>query len=335
MKILYLSCHAILEYDEVSLFTELGHEVFSASGAYQDPTHPTGMRPEVENAERYDHLISLALQGTRENLHQELIDWADVIVVMHIIDWIAANWDKMRQRTVVWRSIGQSSVGTEMRLEGFRKSGLKIVRYSPLERDIQCYVGEDALIRFYKDPEEWKDWNGDKECVITVGQSINKVTRIHACRPDVFEAATTGLPRAVYGSENQDCGDLWGGYLSYEELKAVLRDNRVFFYTGTQPASYTLGFVEAFMTGIPVVAIGKESGQSWLREPTYEVPLIIENGVNGFCSDDVSVLRANVALLLGNKDEARRIGEAGRETAIGLFGKEKIKKQWGEFLKSV
>jgi len=331
VKILYLSCHAILEYDEVSLFTELGHDVFSASGAYQDPTHPTGMRPEIKNAERRDPLISLALQGTRENLHQELIDWADVIVVMHILDWVTPNWHKMRHRTVVWRSIGQSSVGTEMRLEGFRKSGLKIVRYSPLERDIQSYVGEDAMIRFYKDPEEWEGWNGGEERVITVGQSIKKVTRLAACRPDIFEAATVGLPRLVYGSENQDCGDLWGGCLPYEELKVALRDNRVFFYTGTQPASYTLGFVEAFMTGIPVVAIGKESGQSWLREPTYEVPLIIKNGVNGFCSDDISVLRASVDLLLRDKEKARRIGEAGRNTAIELFGKEKIKKQWSEF----
>jgi len=162
MKILYLSCHAILEYDEVSLFTELGHEVFSASGAYQDPTLPTRMRPEIKNAKRYDQLIPSAFQGTRENLHQELIDWADVIVVMHIIDWIVPNWEKMKRKIVVWRSIGQSSVGTEMRLEGFREGGLKIVRYSPLEWDIQSYVGEDALIRFYKDPAEWSGWNGDE-----------------------------------------------------------------------------------------------------------------------------------------------------------------------------
>jgi hypothetical protein len=30
--------------------------------------------------------------------------------------------------------------------------GLEIVRYSPMERNIPGYIGEDALIRFYKDP---------------------------------------------------------------------------------------------------------------------------------------------------------------------------------------
>ena len=33
MKILYLSCHSILEYDEVKLLTGMGHYVFSP-GAY-------------------------------------------------------------------------------------------------------------------------------------------------------------------------------------------------------------------------------------------------------------------------------------------------------------
>jgi hypothetical protein len=36
MRLLYLSAHSVLEFDEVSLFRELGHYVFSP-GAYVNP----------------------------------------------------------------------------------------------------------------------------------------------------------------------------------------------------------------------------------------------------------------------------------------------------------
>ena len=51
-KILYLSCHEVLEYDEVSLLLELGHEVFSP-GAYVEPANPGGktMRPSIPGVE--------------------------------------------------------------------------------------------------------------------------------------------------------------------------------------------------------------------------------------------------------------------------------------------
>jgi len=47
MKILYLSCHSVLEFDEVKLFHELGHEVFSP-GSYVEPLNPGDpMRPGI------------------------------------------------------------------------------------------------------------------------------------------------------------------------------------------------------------------------------------------------------------------------------------------------
>lgn len=334
-NILYLSCHTILEYNEVKLLTEIGHEVFPL-GAYNSRGESAETkRPAIPGMRYNEEMEHLAVRYSKENLHPEMIEPFDVIMVMHIPDWIQLNWEKIKHKKVVWRSIGQSCVGIETQLKEFRGQGLKIVRYSPLERGIRNYVGEDVLIRFYGDPEEWSGWNGNNDRVITIGQSINKDTRRDACRYDVFEAATVGFPRVVYGPGNQDVGELWGGLLSYDELKAAYRDNRVFFYTGTQPSSYTLGFIEAFMTGIPIVAIGKELGQSWIRESTYEVPFIIKDGVNGFCSDDIGTLKDDVSLLLRDKEEARKIGEAGRKTAIELFGKEMIKDQWKTFLEKI
>jgi glycosyltransferase involved in cell wall biosynthesis len=54
----------------------------------------------------------------------------------------------------------------------------------------------------------------------------------------------------------------------------------------------------------------------------YEVDKIIQNGVNGFVSDNIDELRGYVRMLLDKPLEAKRIGEAGRKTAIELFDKE-------------
>ncbi len=50
MKILYISCHEVLEFDELSMFADLGIEVFSV-GAYLLPHRPFGesLRPPIPN----------------------------------------------------------------------------------------------------------------------------------------------------------------------------------------------------------------------------------------------------------------------------------------------
>ena len=334
MKILYLSCHSILEYDETKLLTELGHEVFSF-GAYVNPQAPQDIKRPATEAKYNEHLTSLATRFSKDDLHEEMIEWADVIIIQHVPEWIVNNWEKIKHKKVIWRTIGQSTGAIEMQLADYRYEGLKIVRYCPKEKNIQMYLGEDAMIRFYKDPEEYKDWNGSVNRVITLGQAIQK--RGAFCNFPTFEEATREFPRIVFGADNDDLGDLWGGQLSYDDLKKELRDNQVFFYTGTQPASYTLGFIEAFMTGIPIVAVGNEIGNSLFKQEqnTFEVPDIIDNGVNGFVSDNIDTLKERVGQLLKDEGLRKRISEAGRAKAIELFGKETIKKQWETFLNSL
>ena len=213
--------------------------------------------------------------------------------------------------------------------------GMKIVRYSPKEKNIQMNLGEDAMIRFYKDPEEYKDWNGNVDRVITLGQAMQK--RGAFCNYQIFEEATREFPRIAFGADNDDLGAMWGGQLSYDDLKKELRDNRVFFYTGTQPASYTLGFIEAFMTGIPIVSVGNDVGNSLFKQEqnTFEVPDIIDSGQCGFVSDNIDTLKEKVGQLLKDEPLRKRISIAAREKAIQLFGKETIKKQWETFLNNL
>ena len=343
MRILYISCHEILEHDEVKLFHELGHYVFSPS-SYFNPRNPDTMalRPgidmEVDEADQVAwHVLGQAHPGLdiRNHLTKEFVDRFDVVIVMHLPQWITKNWDAMCHKLVIWRTIGQSNPEIERCLLPYRQQGLKIVRYSPKESGIPDYVGSDAVIRFYKDPNEFRGWEGHRSHVITLAQSMK--SRSTACGYPIFEEATRKFSRYLFGPNNEDSG-IEGGKLSYMEMKEALRVHRVYFYTGTHPASYTLNFVEAWMTGIPIVAIGRKMGNEHFiasAKNLYEIPDLINNGVNGFVSDSVEELQEYIQCLMDDVNLAQDISIAARTCAVVLFGKEATAKQWDSYLKTL
>src|SRR5690606_7773623 len=99
-----------------------------------------------------------------------------------------------------------------------------------------------------------------------------------------------------------------GGELSFSDLLKVLRDNRVYVYGGTFPAQYTLSFIEAMMTGIPIVAIGRNIViEKFPHFDYYEVPEIIKNGSNGFIGESITDMRDYVKMLLEDHELAKRI----------------------------
>jgi hypothetical protein len=318
----------------------LGHEVLS-QGAYKIPDNPEDKaRPPIPQAYRNEELRPLLYSLVwgvdpkggfyAASIPQPLIDWCDTIYILGIEAWLPVNWERIKHKHVIFRSIGQAVERTEKVLGTYRPQGLKIVRYSPIEQSIPCFSGADATIRFYKDPDEYKGWTGEKKQVIAVSQAMKK--RNDCLKFSVFEACTRGFPRKLYGFSNDDVDkELSGGALTYEELKQALRENRVFFYTCTFPAPYTMAFMEAWMTGIPVVAIGPQlAGWGWI-----EVPHLIVNGVSGFTSDSFNELRNYVSMLLEDHELAKRISVEGRKKAIELFDKEKIKGEWKKFFEGL
>lgn len=342
MKLLYLSCHSILEYDEVKLFTELGIDVFSP-GAYMDPSKGAGddMRPEIPGLV-YDpddvamwHSLAQPGIDNKELLTKEFVDRFDAIMIMHVPRWIMKNWEVMKHKTVIWRTIGQSISNQEAMLTPFRKAGLKVVRYSPKERTIPHYLGEDALIRFYKDPNEYGPWTGEDKKVVTFCQNMK--ARGAACSYDVFEQATRPFPRALFGPGNEGTSDFGHGKVSFERLKEEMTKSRVYFYTGTHPASYTLNFMEAWMTGAPIVAIGRKWGNAnyFPGHDLYEVDSLIDHGVNGFCSNNLQELTSCCNELLTNDELASKISQAARESAIKIFGKDTVANDWKNFFESL
>lgn len=335
MKLLYLSCHAILEHDELSLFNEMGIDFFSM-GSYLVPTEPVDkIRPLI----KYDPFKWLKSPvPPREDMPKSFIDNFDVIMVMHIPEWIEKNWEKFKGKTVIWRTIGQSTPSLEARLKKYRNEGLRIVRYSPREERLKNYLGADALIRFYKDENEFKGWHGAGHEVMTIAQDMKR--RAKFCNFDAFNEIVTGFNGRLYGRGNENAGDINGGYLTYEEMKQKLKDGRVYIYTGTQPASYTLGFIEAYMTGIPVISIGEKlwgtlNEELGINESLLEVTDLINNAVDGFYSDDIGQIREWITALVNDWKLAKRIGEMGRQNAIKHFGKNNVKLSWERFFNNL
>jgi hypothetical protein len=341
-KILYLSAHSILEYDEVKMFHELGYEVFSP-GAYVEPANPgdASLRPGIPTlAYNPDlltefHAIGAAHPGedNKNYLTLDFVKHFDTVVVMHLPRWIEMNWPVFEAsgKRIIWRTIGQSVIDTEKKVAPYRARGLQIVRYSPKEELTPHFCGSDGLIRFYKDPDELKDWNGSVRHIINFSQSMKQ--REPACNYSFFEEVTRPFPRRLFGPGNE--GLNWStGKVTYEQQKQEMRNARAYFYTGTHPASYTLNFMEAWMTGTPIVAIGPKHGNASYFPGChlYEVHELITNGVNGFISDDINELRVYIKALLTDPTLAAKISSAGRQEAIRHFGRDMIFNSWKAFL---
>jgi hypothetical protein len=339
-NILYLSCHSVLEAEEISLFHELGCEVFSP-GAYTDPKNPgSTMRPAILDqlcdpsvVEQWHRDIAGKNPGKdgKEHLTKEFVDLFDAVVVMHLPRWIELNWDVMKHKRVIWRTIGQSIASTEQQMRPYRDQGMEIVRYSPREERIPGYIGQDAMIRFYKDPDEYGPWTGEEKQVINFTQSMRQ--REPFCGWGIFEESTRPFKRRLFGPGNEGL-DWSTGEVSYSQLKEELCKARCYFYTGTHPASYTLNFLEAGISGTPLVCVGSKYGNSRMFQghDLYEIPDIIENGVNGFISDSKMEFQFAINSLFSDYALAKSISEKGRETIIKLFGKETIKQQWKQYL---
>ena len=340
MKILYLSCHSVLERDEVSMFHKMGHEIFSP-GAFVEPANPgdASLRPGIPGLV-YDAEILKQFheicgrhpgEDAKDHLTKEFVDNFDCVIVMHLPRWIQRNWEAMKHKRVIWRTIGQSVASTEDQIRPYRNQGLEIVRYSPQEVYIPGFAGQDAMIRFGKDPADYGPWNGSKERVVSFSQSMKQ--RGDACGYRVFEPATRPFNRALFGPGN-DSEPWMHGKVSFEQLRNEMCDNRVYFYTGTHPASYTLNFIEAWMSGMPIVAIGNQYGNAdWCRNhQLYEIPYLINSSFDGFITDDLGQMHMYIKMLLDNPGVASFISQNARASAIKHFGIEHISLAWKDYL---
>lgn len=342
MRILLCLSHSIEEYDQLKLLHGLGYEVASLGG-YIDPAHPHDpKRPALPGVPCYPEVKAAVdaigsddnLGAAQEQIPEGILDWLGddgVIIYHHYLDRLYGQWERISdwrrggsQRRVVWRTVGQSVAHNEAQAASYAADGLEIVRYSPKERNIPGFAGEDALIRFYKDPEEWCNWRGEDPVVINITQGLRQRDPYTNWR--FWEEATAGLNRLALGPGSEEIGG--PGELDYDRMRNALRVARCYLYTGTQPASYTLGLLEALMTGIPVVSIGPR----WMDVFPYGPDLFEGHELAGLWSDEPSTVHCDLQTLLRDRDAAEHWSKSQRARALELFSKDRAAADWRAFL---
>jgi glycosyltransferase involved in cell wall biosynthesis len=328
--------HSVESYDMLKLYKRIGVEAFDI-GPYIDPQHPhVDTRPPSDMTFFPDLKGAVDAIGSddnltaaQEHLPDALLDWADVIVFHHYLERLVGDWPRIRDwmrgapgRRVIWRTVGQSVENNERMMGPLRADGLERVAYSPNERFIPGYIGHDALIRFGKDPTDWYGWTGDKAVVGNVTQGL--LRRDPWTNYGFWEEVTRGLPRLPAGPGSELHGGL--GELGYDEMRQYLRDIRVYLYTGTQPASYTLGLIEAMMTGVPVVSIGPGYMQIFGYPELFEGH---ELAVHWAPTPDGAAYMLDQVL---TTDIGQSWSALQREMAVRTFGLDTIADQWALFL---
>jgi hypothetical protein len=339
-RLLLALSHSIEEHDQLELLHSLGYEVASIGG-YIDPAHPHDPKrpplPQVPCVEQVKQAVdSLATSDNlglaQSEIPQPILDWLGpdgVIIFHHRLERLFGQWRHLAEwraggGRVIWRTVGQSVEHNERQAHPYRADGLEIVRYSPKERNIPGYAGEDALIRFWKDADEWAGWTGEEQVVVNVTQDL--FGRHPYTNYDFWADATRGLATVAIGPHSERCGG--AGELELGEMQAWLRRGRCYLYTGTQPASYTLGLLEALMTGIPVVSIGPEKMSVF----PYGPELFEGHELACLWSDEPQEANRMLRNLLGSHLLAADYSREQRERAIATFGRDVAARAWRDYL---
>jgi hypothetical protein len=162
-------------------------------------------------------------------------------------------------------------------------------------------------------------WNGQVERGLVVVNNIER--RGRRLGLDVYQAAAREVPLSLVGMGSERCGG--DGEVGHLELPGHMASHRFFF----NPIRYTslgLAVVEAMMVGAPIVGLA-----------TTELASVIRNGDTGLVDTRPQVLIDGMRRLLADRNEAGRLGEAGRRMALERFGIERFAKDWMAVLRDV
>ena len=157
-------------------------------------------------------------------------------------------------------------------------------------------------------------YKGDLERGLVIVNNLH--TRGRKLGADIFEKVKHLIPLDLAGMGTKEFGGL--GEVMFHDLTEFSSRYRFFF----NPIRYTslgLAFCEAMRSSIPVVCLA-----------TTEYASVIQNGINGFSSNNIDYLVEKMNLLLENKELAVELGQKGKETADKLFNIQRFRKDWEE-----
>jgi hypothetical protein len=326
MNILYFSAHEVLEYDDLRLLTDLGHSVFAMGifGLPQSNSTFREPRPEFFSPQHYtafncrEHILESGIP----KLHRAFVDGFDTIIVNHEPRVLEVNREAFAGKPVVWRTV-QARRATE-RMAWKAGRNLFVVRHSKRESEPRYFIPANAVIYFGKYEDDYGPWNGLDGSVLTF---FNDIARGDAI-PSVSDylAIVAGFNALLFGRQNKDISN-WQGLASASQQVELLRRCRVYLYVHSELACYTLNFIEALMSGAPILApsakfVGSKKHDPNWRPWRYEVEELLSGGA-GLIYDSVDEARELLQAVLGGR---------ARERAIELFSAKIVRGNWAEAL---
>jgi hypothetical protein len=154
--------------------------------------------------------------------------------------------------------------------------------------------------------------------VVVVNNLASRGRRLGA---DVFAAMRERVPLDLVGMNAEDAGGL--GEVGNLDLAAFTARYR-FLFNPIRWTSLGLAIVEAMTIGMPIIGLA-----------STELATVVRNGDNGFIHTDVDELAAAMHTLLRDPEEARRLGDGARRTALERFHIDRFVGDWCRALREV
>ncbi len=299
------------------LLSKIGHEFLVIEpeiGPGKIRKWDQNMRPLPKNVRL------LSLESAKEELDRNNVD---VIIAHNVKDLIELK-DYTLPKVLVFHNrlsteidLGQGKVDREeylAKIKPFFQQAKKVFISESKKRD---WGMDGKVILPGLDVSEYDPYTGEKPTILRVGNLFKErdlMLGYTASQKVVegFSRITLGMNPSIPSSRLSK---------GFQDLKDHYSQCRVFLNTTVDgyEDGYNLAMLEAMAAGMPVVS-------------TFNRTSPIENGVNGYISNDIAELRSSVAELLEDPDKARVLGLKARETVQEQFGLTAFLKSWTEVI---
>lgn len=344
LNILYLACHETLEYDDVRMFTEMGHRVFSVGGLANPDATPPLTRPVMDRFYSRDWWTAFA-GDFRNDLNAKRISRQfagrfDLVIVNHDSLWLDLNQEAFSGMPIVFRSVGQSNDHLEIALSR-HLDAVHVVRYSQKEIGLPNFCNAGRVIYFAKFLEDYPQWQpGDR--VVTFHNSFptRGLTSVPTLAQYEELARSGGLD--LYGFLNNGVS-VSRDVVSAERQLELFRTAGLYLYVYSLAASYTLSFIEAMLVGVPIIApraatvrsnLGKIADGLGFSAERYEIADLLDQDPM-LLWDNIEDVRAKIDALLADRDQAWAISQRLRAKAAAMFDVRRIAPKWQQLFSEI
>lgn len=162
-------------------------------------------------------------------------------------------------------------------------------------------------------------YTGDLPRGVVVANGMQNRARITGL--DLVLDLRERVPLDLIGMDTEKLGGL--GDIPYVDLHAIEARYRFYWH----PIRYTslgLALLEAMMVGLPALCFA-----------VTEHPRVIQDGVNGFISNNLLELEERMHILLRDPALAREIGRAGQQVVRERYNIQRFVRDWDQTLREV